>query len=94
MERKSFLYSMPFLFPIASSSWPPRNQLAEEKVEGRRETLLRDSFLSIEPLSQEGINQGPAFFISVQNQIPDFDPAMCAFEMAIYTVSSNTANTP
>ena len=80
MDRSSFLRAQPFLFPIASSvSWPPPLPAeTSERSSCRKETLLRDFWLSIEPLpcpswedrerslSQQSIttSRGPAFFTS------------------------------
>jgi hypothetical protein len=75
MDRTSFLKAQPFLFPLESVSWPPPLPAeTSERSSCRRETLLRDFLLSIEPLpcvsedrdrlSQQSINtsRGPAFF--------------------------------
>jgi hypothetical protein len=50
--------------------------------------LLRDQFVSIE-LVVDSRNVGPAFFST--NQAPqDLDPAMCKFEMSIYSSKPDT----
>jgi hypothetical protein len=51
--------------------------------------LLRDQFVSIEPVV-DSRNLGPAFF-STEQAPQDLDPAMCKFEMAIYSSSPDPA---
>lgn len=93
MDRTSFLKAQPFLFPLESSvSWPPPLPAeTSERSSCRRETLLRDFCLSIEPLhclpvasedrdrlSQQSINtsRGPAFFAPPNNyNIPSLNAA-------------------
>lgn len=54
----------------------------------RRETLLRDYSVSIEPLSTNGDTLGAAFFGKPRNEEDDdFDPSMCSFELAIHTAT-------
>jgi hypothetical protein len=90
MNRHSFLSSQPFLFALpSSSSWPP--QITDDPSSCRREILLRDHFLSVEPLlTNETDALGPAFFIKSTDGEEEFDPAMCKFEFAIHTASKKT----
>jgi hypothetical protein len=89
MNRHSFLSSQPFLFALRSSSWPP--QITDDPSSCRREILLRDHFLSVEPLlTNETDALGPAFFIKSTDGEEEFDPAMCKFDFAIHTASKKT----
>jgi hypothetical protein len=90
MDRNTFLSSLPFLYPSVCVSWPPRTELSQDRTSaaGRRETLLRDQFVSIEPVV-DSRNLGPAFFSNEQAH-HDLDPAMCKFEMAIYSSKPDT----
>ena len=51
--------------------------------------MLRDQFVSIEPVV-DGRKLGPAFFSTDQDP-QNLDPAMCKFEMAIYSSRPDTA---
>lgn len=82
MDRTNFLKAQPFLFPLDPAvSWPPPLPTeTSERSSCRRETLLRDFWLSIEPLPAPGLSledrehslsqqsihtsRGPAFFVA------------------------------
>lgn len=99
MDRHSFLSSQPFLYSLPSSAWPP--QMTDDPSSCRREILLRDHLLSVEPLLQSDTAM-PAFFNKSPNtDTKDFDPAMCKFEFTIHTAHKkipspkrNDTNTP
>ena len=94
MDRHSFLSSQPYLFPLPSCSWPPQVSSETADQSCRRELLLRDHMLSIEPIaSKDGSGLGPAFFLNGSVKDQETDPAMCKFEAAINIIANKKTPT-
>ncbi|CAJ1905627.1 unnamed protein product [Cylindrotheca closterium] len=90
MNRPAFLSTLPFLYELSSSNWPPL--ISEDMGKTRRQILFRDHYLSLEPLTLDSEGTlGPAYFVALaQNNNELFDAAMCKVEMVLFTTPKKT----
>ena len=86
MNRTSFLSTLPFLYELPSSEWPPA--ISDDAGTTRRQFLFRDHCLSLEPVSSERTEEetlGPSFFMAPPERQEPFDAGMCRVEMVLFT---------